>query len=473
MQTLKISSARDIINFVNDHPTGTRRTKILAIIALGGIFVDAYDFTSLGIGLPSLVKQWHLLAWQVGLLTSVMALGALVGALVGGPLVDRVGRFKVFVIDLILFVVAAVAAGLSPNFTFLVVCRFLLGVGVGVDMPASFSFVAEFTGSSRKGGYVNFWQAMWYLAVVGASVIALPIYFLFGEEDLWRWMVGLGAVPALVVLLLRLKFTEESPMWAAQNLGVHDAAKILESSYGITVEVDQNVSTEKPTAAKETSMARIKEIFTSRYRARTTLASIISATQAAQYFAVGFYIPVIAALLFGNDLIATIIATIVLNAFGIVGGVLQSVLTGRGPWTMRLLAGVGFAIIIACTVSLAIFSGSISVWISTALVALFIFGQSFGPGPQGKTMAALSFPTRLRGTATGWAESMSRLGSILGFYVFPLLLAAFGLAGTMAWLTLIPLAGLLAVLLIRWNPLTADVEDDDSTAHGDQAVTSA
>lgn len=455
--TVVVRTPRDIIDYVNDHPTGTGRTKLLAVIALGGIFVDAYDFTSLGIGIKSLTEQWGLSPGQVGLLTSIMAVGALLGALIGGPLVDRLGRFKVFVLDLILFVVAAIAAGLAPNYEFLLVCRFFLGFGVGIDMPASLAFVAEFTNRRRKGGSVNLWQPMWYIAVVGAALIALPLVLVGVDENLWRWMVGLGAVPALIVLLLRLKFTEESPMWAAQSLGLREAAKILQSSYKITVRVEEDGRAD-PRAAREFGLARMRELFSKHYRGRTTLASIISGTQSAQYFAVGFYIPTIAALLFGENLLATILATLVINTFGIIGGALGSRLTGR--LSLRLLAGIGYSVVIFCTVTLAFGSDSISVWISTALVALFILGHSFGPGAQGKTMAALSYPTRLRGTGTGWAESMSRVGSILGFYIFPLLVASVGLAGTMGWLTVIPAVGLVAVLLIKWNPLTTEVEDD-------------
>lgn len=245
-------------------------------------------------------------------------------------------------------------------------------------------------------------------------------------------------------------------MWAAQNLGVAEAARILESTYHLSVEV-QPISSQE-TTRRESAWSRTRELFTGHYRRRTALAAIISGTQSAQYFAVGFYIPTIAAVLFGDNLTDTILATLIINLFGIVGGVLQSMITGR--LGMRLLAGVGYVLIIICTLALAIGSESISVWISTALVALFVFGQSFGPGPQGKTMAALSYPTRLRGTGTGFAESMSRVGSILGFYIFPLLLASVGLAGTMGWLTVIPAVGLIAVLLIKWNPLTAEVEDE-------------
>src|SRR5690606_37564566 len=124
MDVLTVRSKRDIIDYVDAHPTGTRRTRILALIALGGIFVDAYDFTSLGIGVDALTRQWGLTPFQAGSLTAVMALGALFGALGGGHLADRIGRFKLFVLDLVLFVVAAVAAGLAPNFTVLLICRF-------------------------------------------------------------------------------------------------------------------------------------------------------------------------------------------------------------------------------------------------------------------------------------------------------------------------------------------------------------
>lgn len=71
--TITVRTPRDIIDYINDHPTGTGRTRLLAIIALGGVFVDAYDFTSLGLGIGSPTKQWSLDPLQVGLLTSVMA----------------------------------------------------------------------------------------------------------------------------------------------------------------------------------------------------------------------------------------------------------------------------------------------------------------------------------------------------------------------------------------------------------------
>ncbi len=451
MENVTVRTRRDIIDFVNSHPQGSRRGKIMAFIALGGIFIDAYDFTSLSIGVDSLREQLGLTPFQVGSVTAIMAVGALVGALAGGYIADRIGRFKLFIIDLFLFVVAAIGAALAPNLAWLLIFRFLLGVGVGIDMPVSFSFVSEFINSRAKGKYVNLWQLMWYLAVVSAALIALPFYFAGTGENLWRWAVGFGAVPAAIVLVLRFIYTDESPMWAAHHLGLREAAKILEKNYDVHVVVE--ASAERSVAAERT---RLGAVFQRKFRARTILASMISGTQAMEYYAVGFYAPVITALIFGKGMLYTLLGTIAINLFGILGGGVQPFLTQRlGLWK---LATIGYGIVISCLVVAGLTQGKISIYISALLIGIFIFGHSFGPGSQGKTMAALSYPTELRGVGMGWAESVSRAGTILGFYAFPLVLATAGLANTLLCLTIVPLAGLIALLVIRWDPIGQDVE---------------
>lgn len=372
-ESITVRTKRDIIDFVNSHPAGTRRTKILVFIALGGIFVDAYDFTSLGFGVDAITEQFQLVPWQVGTMTGVMAVGALLGAFLGGYLVDKIGRYKLFVLDLILFVVAAIGAALAPNLITLLIFRFLLGFGVGVDMPVSFSFIAEFTNKQSKGKYVNFWQSMWYIAVVSAGIVVLPFYFGGAGGDLWRWAVGFGAVPALIVLLLRLKYTEESPMWAAHRLGLHEAAKILEKSYGITVVVE---AAEGQEAVKK--LPNLSALFKKKYRGRTVLASVISGTQSMEYYAVGFYVPTIVALILGKGVLFAIIGTIVINLFGVLGGTTQPFLTAR--WGTRKLAITGYTIVVSCLLLLGLVGETVPGMIAALLVGVLIFGHSFGPG---------------------------------------------------------------------------------------------
>ncbi|WP_273846770.1 MFS transporter [Rubrobacter calidifluminis] len=467
METLTVRSKRDIINYVNSHPSGSRRARILAFVALGGIFIDAYDFTSLGFGVDSLQKELSLSAFQLGTVTAIMAFGALIGALFGGYLVERVGRYKLFTIDLFLFVVAALGAALSPNLGWLLFFRFCLGVGVGLDMPASLSFVAEFTNSRDKGKYVNFWQMMWYCATVCTGLVALVMFLAGAGGELWRWAVGFGAVPALVVLALRFRYADESPMWAAHHLGLSEAGRILQKNYDVRVEVEPSEE-----ESMRPSRIRFGAIFQPGYRARTALASIISGLQSMEYYAVGFYLPTISALILGKGLLYAILGTTVINLFGILGGGTQAFLTRRlGVWR---LAVIGCSVAAASLVVAGTTRGSISVYLEGLLLGIFILAHSFGQGSQGKTMAAMSYPTEFRGVGTGWAEAMSRVGSMLGFYVFPLVLAAAGLSHTILYLAAIPLIMLIFLLVIRWEPVGKESEVEGgltSTPGRPEAVT--
>ena len=389
MESITVRSKRDIIDFVNSHDN-PNRGRIMVYIALGGIFIDAYDFTSLGIGVDSLREQLSLSAFELGSVTAIMALGALVGAYGGGYITDKLGRFKTFILDLVCLVIAALGTALAPNLASLLFFRFLLGVGVGMNFPVALSFIAEFTNSATKGKYVNLWQAMWYVAAACTGLIALPIFFLIGEsENLWRWAVGFGAVPALIILILRLIYIDESPMWAAHNQGLREAAKILENNYDVRVNI---APLEEATVR---SRATLGSIFQKGLRARTALSSIIASTQSMEYFAVGFYLPSITALIFGKGALYGILGAIVFNIFGIVGGLTQSSLTQRlGIWR---LAFIGYCIAAASLFVVGLTGDIISAYLGSLLIGVFIFGHSFGPGSQGMTMASLSYRTLFRG----------------------------------------------------------------------------
>lgn len=450
MDNVVLRTKRDVITFVNDHPTGSSRGKIIALIALGSIFIDAYDFTSLAIGLDSMKAELSPTPFQVGTTTSAMAVGALLGAVGGGYLVDKVGRYKLLIIDLVLFVVAAIGAALSPSIGILIFWRFLLGLGVGLDMPAALSLVAEFTRNRDKGKFVNLWQAMWYAATITSAALVLPLVFLGLEEHMWRWAVGFGAVPALIVLALRFLFADESPMWAAHNLGMAEAVRILRKNFPNT---EFTIEEGEPEKDADT---RIGRIFERGYRVRSLVVAVISGFQAVQYFAVGFYLPVIVGLIFGLDVVSIVLGTILLNAFGLLGGSIQPFLTHR--WGGRMLTLVGSAICVVALIAVGFVDVKSTPYFAAILVGVFILGHSFGPGAQGKTMATMSYPTDLRGTGTGWAEASSRVGSIVGFYVFPLVVAAVGLSQTMIILAVVPLLIFLVVLVARWEPKNVDVE---------------
>ncbi len=233
---LVIASATDVAHFVDTRPA-TRGAWLIVLVALGGVFVDAYDFTSLGIGVVQLKTAFGLTPFQVGSVTAMMAFGAFCGALWGGYYTDKIGRFKMFLLDLVFLVVAAIGAALAVNLAMLLCFRFLMGVGVGLDFPVALSFIAEFAERRRRGGSINLWQPMWYVAASATGLVVLPFYFLGAGPQLWRIAVGFGAVPALVILVLRYRWMDESPLWAARNLGLAEAARVIRKTYGVAVRV--------------------------------------------------------------------------------------------------------------------------------------------------------------------------------------------------------------------------------------------
>ncbi|TDF97086.1 MFS transporter [Paenibacillus piri] len=451
-QQLMISSRKDIIDYVNSNPVSKSGSKII-FLALAGIFVDAYDFTSIGIGTAQLQEQFHLSPVQIGSLTAIMAVGSLLGAVFGGYYTDKFGRNKMFLIDLFLMVFAAIGAALSPNFATLVFFRFLMGVGVGLDVPVALSFIAEFSNLKKKGRYVTLWCPLWFTAASVTGLIALPFYLLDQHEHIWRWSVGFGGVLALIVLFLRYFYMDESPMWAAHHLPLEEGAQVLRKTYNINVKV-QAVKEEKSTAKKLSYMM----IFRGKYKLRTLLASIITFTQSMEYFAVGFYIPTISTIIFGKGVIYAIIGTIVFNLFGAIGGFSGSYLTVK--YGIRKLVIIGY-VVAGLGLLLMGMTGNQYIAISTILLAAFIFGHAFGPGSQGMTMATLSYPTELRGLGTGWGQGITRAGSILGFFLFPVVLAQVGLYTTLLLLAIVPIVGLIATLLIKWDPSGKNVEDDE------------
>ncbi|GGF47098.1 MFS transporter [Marmoricola endophyticus] len=438
-----------------------RNATPILMIALGGIFIDAYDFTSISFGLSDITDQFDLSSLMVGVVGSAIMLGALIGALAGGFLIDKLGRYQVFMADMLFFVVAAIGCGLSPNVETLIVFRFLMGIGIGMDFPVALAFIAEYSASKGRGGRVGLWQPMWYVATSSTFLVLLVLYAVVPADDLWRWVVGLGAVPALVVMSVRGKYMDESPTWAANHGDLDRAAAILNRGYDVEVTVAEDAD-RTPVTHSAVTPASMAKVWTPRYRWRTIQAGAVSACQSAEYYAVGFGIPTIIAGILAEGRLETIIGSLVFNAlFGITGGFAGVALAQRlGTWK---LATSGFAVTLTVMVLLAVIGKPSGTWAIVGvglLLGIFVFFHAYGPGSQGGVFCTTSYPTSLRGIGSGFGHSIDRVGSIVSLLVFPLLSTAYA-TGAYWFVALAPALGLLTLLLIRWDPSQHDVDAED------------
>lgn len=149
--TVLIRSAADVSDLVNSGTARGRHAKMIVIIALGGIFLDAYDLSSLAYGLPDITKQFGLSSTMAGTVTASISVGSLLGALVGGWLVDRIGRYRVFMANMLFFVATALVCAVAQDVWTLIGARFVMGIGVGMDIPVAIAFLAEFSRLHGKG----------------------------------------------------------------------------------------------------------------------------------------------------------------------------------------------------------------------------------------------------------------------------------------------------------------------------------
>ena len=461
---ITIRTPQDVFELVNSGRVKGGNARAIILIALGGIFIDAYDFTSLAFGVKDIKAEFGLDAVMEAVVTGSIMVGAFVGALFGGYLVDRLGRYRVFMLDMLFFVVAALAAAFAPTLETLIGARFFMGVGIGLDFPVALAFIAEYSATRGKGATVNLWQPMWYIAVGSSFAILLPFYFLMPESahgDLWRIAVGFGALPALVVMLVRHRYMEESPLWAANRGDLKGAVRILRKSYNANVEIAPDAPPPKPVGRVTPKM--FARLFERRYRKRTVLAGVVSATQAMEYYAVGFYLAAVTAELIGESTLSAIVGPMMVNfVFGVSGGFLGARLTQS--WGSRTLAMRGFACTTVLLVLIGVISGddvsNFTALLGGLLVGLFIFCHAGGPGSQGMTLATLSYPTSLRGVGVGFTQAVLRIGALAGLIFFPIMTEAFGLKALII-LAIAPAIGLLSTVLIKWEPVGVDVDAED------------
>src|SRR5439155_337828 len=199
-------------------------------------------------------------------------------------------------------------------------------------------------------------------------------------------------------------------------------------------------------------------IFSPHYRDRATLAAVISCLQSIEYYAVIFYLPVISQLIFGRSLLKAILGGTIFSFVGLLGSAFQALVCDRTGIRPLTLAGSFVAAVALLGIALGHATDNLA--LEAVMVGLFMVGHTVGPGPQGMAYGTLSFPTAIRGSAVGWTQGMLRVGSITGFFFFPVILTAFGFTATFALLAGVPAIIGLVTMAIHWEPIGVDIENE-------------
>ena len=456
-----ISRPQDVIDIVNKNAAIHTNVGVI-FIALGGILIDAYQAAMVGFGNKYIAAQFGISPGLAATVNASVLVAALIGGLLANRIINRFGQKRAFIIGMGLCTLGAAAVAIAPNIWWVLVCRVIMGFGLGIDFPLATNAVAELRGaSSRKtGSSVNLWQMAWYVSTTVVYLVLLPL-FLSGiaEEQLWRYGIFAGAIFAIIIMILRYFFIGESAMWAARVGRYKEACAILATRYGVDARVAAPSPASPPDQAENKLRGGYGILFNARYRQRTLLGCVVATLQAWQYNAVGVYLPLTLAGILSGGLAGALTGSAVVNALcGITGGMIGSLILQR--LGTRLQSMYGFALVTLALLALGTLATT-NPWLSLALLGAIIFFHSAGPGGLGMTIATLSYPPAIRPTGVGFARAIMRTGAIAGLIFWPMLWGALK-TEAFYWLAIVPFLGFLTCLLIRWEPLGANVDAEDA-----------
>ena len=207
-----------VSDLLNDAPRS--RFHLRAVVISGmGFFTDAYDLFVISTVAVLVKTQWHLSTTQTSWVTGSAILAAFIGAFVFGRIADVLGRKSVYVTVAVIMIVGALASAFATGFLWLVVARFVLGLGIGGDYPVSAVLMSEYSNRDDRGRLVGLVFSMQALGLIVGPLVGLLLLSSGISHDLtWRLMLGLGAIPAAAVVYLRAKMPE-SPRFQAQVQG--------------------------------------------------------------------------------------------------------------------------------------------------------------------------------------------------------------------------------------------------------------
>ncbi|UKY55451.1 MFS transporter [Streptomyces inhibens] len=471
-QRPSVKGVADVVALIDRLGKISGRARIMWFLVFGGLFLDAYSNAALSAGLGPMTAQMDLSSTQISVLTATAPALAIVFNPVGGWLATRIGRVPPLLIAKVFAAAGALLAACAGDFTTVWLGRVLVGIAYGIDFAVAMALLAEYT-PAKLGGRLNLWQAVWYMASTSNLVLALVFFNLDVGEDIWRWSVGSAGVVAVVLLALQWVVLVESPAWLASRGRLDDAVRNLARIYRINaVAGTPDGVTRAATTAPAIGFRQAGLLFKGDYLPRTVLSSAISLGQSMQYFAVGWYLPVISLTIFGDSFEKATVGSMVFNAFGIVGG-LASAYFGR-RLGLRLSSATGFAGVFVALLVMGLTFGKIPTAVAFLLPVVFILCHSAGPGANGKSIAALSYSSDVRALGTGVTGMIGSFGSVVGLYAFPQIKDSLGLGHTFLVLSVVPLLGLITCLAIKWDPMKAEVSPDEAAAaHGPAGGTHA
>jgi AAHS family 4-hydroxybenzoate transporter-like MFS transporter len=394
------SPAIDVIDFIDKRPVGGFQIRLLLACA-AVLFLDGFDTQAMGYVAPALAKEWGLSKAALGPVFSAGLFGLMIGALVFGPLADRVGRKAIIILSTLAFGLGALVTAAVQDVTTLLIIRFLTGLGLGGAMPNAVAMTSEFNPQRRRATMVMIMFCGFSVGAALGGLLAADLIPRFG----WRsvFIVG-GIAPLIMVPILALKLPESVRFLALRGNAPARVAELLRRINPRAVFASDAVF-----VVQETHLAGlpVTHLFREGRAAVTLLLWVVFFMSLLDLYFLSNWLPTVL-----NDLGASVSQAVVIGSMLQVGGVVGTFALGSliDRFSFRALALVYFAAVFAVGAI-----GQLSH--SAALVTIAIFAAGFcivGGQIAANALAASFYPTSVKATGIGWALGIGRIGSIIG-----------------------------------------------------------
>ena len=427
------SPAVNVQTFLNEHPFSRFQWLIFAMCFVV-VLLDGFDTAAIGFIAPSLTTEWNISKPALGPVLSAALFGLAFGALLAGPLSDRLGRRVLLIISVLIFGIACFCSAFSVSLDQLTVLRFVTGLGLGAAMPNSVTMMSEYCPDGWRATLTNFMFCGFPLGAACGGFLAAWMIPHFG----WRSVLLLGgSVPLLLCVLLVVTLPESVRYMVAKGHPVEKIRATLRRIAGSAVNAGSFFMTEQASAPAGKGGIRI--VLSRSYIVGSIMLWLAYFMGLVIFYASVNWMPLLLKEAGLSPQSATLISA--LFPVGGVGAVLCGFLMDRFNPNRVITACFALTAISVYGIGQAVGNVGWLVIIVLAAGVLMNTAQSSLPA-----LAAAFYPTQGRGTGVAWMLGVGRFGGIAGsFLVAELTRRHFTFGGIF---TVVAVAGVIACLAV-------------------------
>ncbi|WIY81450.1 MFS transporter [Propionimicrobium sp. PCR01-08-3] len=400
---------------------GREHGKLLAGSGAGWA-LDAMDVGLISYVMTALAVEWDLTNTQLSWIGSIGFVGMMIGASVGGLLADKLGRRNVFALTLLVYGIATGMAAFSAGIAMLMILRFVVGLGLGAELPVASTLVSEFAPQRIRGRMVVWLESFWALGWIMAALLG---YFLvpqtIGGWSGWRWALLVGLVPAAYALVVRHGLPESVRFLESKGKlrQAEESVREFETNSGVEQAIGVDTAVRHTPVSVETVETQQESLFSPNLRRRTIALWAVWFFVNLSYYGAFTWMPTLL-LRQGHSLVRSFEYTLIITLAQIPGYAVAAWLIekwGRRPTLACFLLGSGISAVL-----FGIQTDPTGIIIAGCAMSFFnlgAWGALYAIGPE-------IYPTSMRGTGTGAASAAGRVAAIIAPLCVPLMLTVGG-----------------------------------------------